>query len=162
MATEPSAATQDEEAIPAALNLPFGQLFFGYPVVPIRPKEEREGTGTAGNASVSWPILYFIILEVVAFGVGTVYNPLPSFRYIYSHNSSSPLPFGLHPSRKPPLRAKARCCAHPAPLPPALRGRRHPLPGRPPTRSPRAQPMAGGEVEPFKGKGDGHEVWARR
>ncbi|KAM3579332.1 ubiquitin fusion degradation protein [Umbelopsis sp. WA50703] len=38
-----SAAIQHEDsAIPAPLNLPFGQLYFGYPIVPLKSAEEKE------------------------------------------------------------------------------------------------------------------------
>ncbi|RUS35614.1 putative ubiquitin fusion degradation protein Ufd1 [Jimgerdemannia flammicorona] len=40
--SEPTKPVEDEDGVPAALNLPFGQLFFGYPIVPFKPKDGNE------------------------------------------------------------------------------------------------------------------------
>jgi hypothetical protein len=39
---ESAAITHDDDAVPAPLNLPFGQLYFGYPVIPLKSAEEKE------------------------------------------------------------------------------------------------------------------------
>lgn len=45
---ESAAITHDDNAVPAPLNLPFGQLYFGYPVIPLKTAEEKE-SGPAKN-----------------------------------------------------------------------------------------------------------------
>ncbi|KAG2183040.1 hypothetical protein INT44_006021, partial [Umbelopsis vinacea] len=39
---ESAAITHEDDAVPAPLNLPFGQLYFGYPVIPLKSAEEKE------------------------------------------------------------------------------------------------------------------------
>jgi len=39
---ESAAITHEDDAVPAPLHLPFGQLYFGYPVIPLRSAEEKE------------------------------------------------------------------------------------------------------------------------
>jgi len=39
---ESAAITHDDDAVPAPLHLPFGQLYFGYPVIPLKSTQEKD------------------------------------------------------------------------------------------------------------------------
>jgi ubiquitin fusion degradation protein 1 len=41
----------DGRRVPAALNIPFGHLFFGYPHVPLKKAEDDQGTGDVNAAT---------------------------------------------------------------------------------------------------------------
>jgi hypothetical protein len=47
---ESAAITHDDDATPAPLHLPFGQLYFGYPVIPLKSAEEKESAATKSFA----------------------------------------------------------------------------------------------------------------
>ncbi|RUP50816.1 hypothetical protein BC936DRAFT_137608 [Jimgerdemannia flammicorona] len=105
--SEPTKPVEDEDGVPAALNLPFGQLFFGYPIVPFKPKDGNEEEA-AGAISAQRTFV----------GQGQTLRP-----------------------RRNPTSATASRTASPTPGSPALA----------PSPSPR---VTGGDVDPFKGKGN--------
>jgi ubiquitin fusion degradation protein 1 len=42
---------EENVKVPAALNLPFGKLFFGFNVTPYRPPEPKETPSSPGESS---------------------------------------------------------------------------------------------------------------
>ncbi len=57
MRSGPRVVTNDSldqgRQVPAALNLPFGKLFFGYPVVPFKAPETESSGGPATSSASS-------------------------------------------------------------------------------------------------------------